>query len=158
MIGCCSVAKSCPILCDLIDCSTPGFPVLHSLPEFAQVHVHWSQWCYLTISFSAVSFPFCLQFFPASGSFPMSWLFASGGQSIGAVNIINKCSLLSSVWLFVTPWTVACQSPLSMKFSRQEYWSGWPFSSPGNFPNPGIKPGSPALQIDSLPCEPPWKP
>ena len=48
------------------------------------------------------------------------------------------------------PWTVACQAPLSMGFSRQEYWSGLPFSSPGNLSNPGIEPGSPALQADSL--------
>ena len=47
---------------------------------------------------------------------------------------------------------------LSMKFSRQEYWSGLPFPSPGNLPNPGIKPKSPALQADSLPSEPPGKP
>ena len=52
--------------------------------------------------------------------------------------------LLSHVQLFVTPWTVARQSPLSMGFSRQEYWSGLPFPSPGNLPNPGIKPMSPA--------------
>ena len=49
-----------------------------------------------------------------------------------------------------TPWTVACQAPLSMGFSRQEYWSGLPFPSPGDLPNPGIKPRSPALQSDSL--------
>ena len=52
---------------------------------------------------------------------------------------------------FVTPWTVARQAPLSMGFSRQEYWSGLPFPSPGDLPNPGIEPGSPALQVDSLP-------
>ena len=56
----------------------------------------------------------------------------------------------------VTPWAVAYQGPLSMGFSRQEYWSGLPFPSPGDLPNPGIKPGSPALQADSLPSEPPW--
>ena len=50
-----------------------------------------------------------------------------------------------------TPWTVACQAPLSMEFSRQEYWSGMPFPSPGDLPDPGIKPLSPALQADSLP-------
>ena len=50
------------------------------------------------------------------------------------------------------------QGPLSMEFSRQEYWSGWPFSSPGDLPDPGIKPGSPALQAGSLPPEPPGKP
>ena len=49
-------------------------------------------------------------------------------------------------------------SHLSMKFSRQEYWSGLPFPSPGNLPNPGIRPKSPALQADSLPSEPPGKP
>ena len=58
---------------------------------------------------------------------------------------------------FVTPWTVTHQVPLSMEFSRQEYWSGLPFPSPGDLPNAGIKPGSPALQTDSLPSEPPGK-
>ena len=52
-----------------------------------------------------------------------------------------------------TPWTVACQAPLSMRFSRQEYWSGLPFPSPGDLPDPGIEPGAPALQADSLPTE-----
>ena len=52
---------------------------------------------------------------------------------------------------FSTPWTVACQAPLSMGFSRQEYWSGLPFPSPGDLPDPGIEPGTPALQADSLP-------
>ena len=65
--------------------------------------------------------------------------------------------LLSHVQLCVTPWTVACQAPLSMEFSRQEYRSGLSFPSPGDLPNPGIEPWSPALQADSLPCEPPGK-
>ena len=59
---------------------------------------------------------------------------------------------------FVTPCTIACQALLSMEFSRQEYWSGLPFPSPGALPNPGIKPRSPALQEDCLPHEPPGKP
>ena len=50
----------------------------------------------------------------------------------------------------VTPWTIACQAPLSMGFSRQEYWSVLPFLSPGDLRDPGIKPGSPALQADDL--------
>ena len=54
-----------------------------------------------------------------------------------------------------TPWTVACQAPSFMRFSRQDYWSGLPFPSPGDLPNPGIKPGPPVLQADSLPSEPP---
>ena len=58
---------------------------------------------------------------------------------------------------FVTPWTVEHQTPLSMEFSRQEYWSGLPFPSPGDLPDPGIEPRSPALQADSLPTEPPGK-
>ena len=56
----------------------------------------------------------------------------------------------SHVRLFVTPWTVARQAPLSMEFSGQEYWSGLSFPSPGDLPDPGIEPGSPALQADSL--------
>ena len=60
---------------------------------------------------------------------------------------------LSRVQLFATPWTVAYQAPLSMGFSRQEYWNGLPFPSPGDLPNPGIEPRSPALQADSLPSE-----
>ena len=54
----------------------------------------------------------------------------------------------------VIPWTVACQVPLSMGFPRQEYWSGLPFPSPGDLPDPGIEPMSPALQADPLPTEP----
>ena len=53
----------------------------------------------------------------------------------------------------MTPWTVAYQALPSMRFSRQEYWSGLPFPSPGDLPNPGIEPGSPAVQTDALPSE-----
>ena len=56
---------------------------------------------------------------------------------------------LSCVYLFVTPWPVACQGPPSMGFSWQEYWSGVPFPSPGHLPDSGIEPGSPTLQADS---------
>ena len=62
--------------------------------------------------------------------------------------------LLGHVWLFVTPWTVACQAPPSMEFSRQEHWSVLPFPSPGDRPDPGIELGCPALQADYLPSEP----
>ena len=65
---------------------------------------------------------------------------------------------LSRVRLFENPWTVAHQAPLSMGFTRQDYWSGLPFPSPGDLPDPGIKPRSPALQADALPSEPPGKP
>ena len=64
-----------------------------------------------------------------------------------------SCSVVSDS--FATPWTAARQAPLSMGFSRQEDWSELPFPSPGDLPDPGIKPWSPALQVDSLPSEPP---
>ena len=69
-----------------------------------------------------------------------------------AISFSNACMLscFSRVQLCVTPWTVAHQAPLSMGFSRQEYWSVLPFPSPEDLPNSGIKPGSPALQADSL--------
>ena len=69
-----------------------------------------------------------------------------------------KAKSLSGVGLFATPWTVAHQAPPSMGFSRQEYWSGVPLLSPGDLPNPGIEPRSPALQADTLTSEPPGKP
>ena len=77
----CSVTKLCLILCNPMDCSMPGFPVLHCLPEYAQIHVHWVG---DAIQPSAALFSFCLQSFTASGPFPVSWFFASGDQSTGA--------------------------------------------------------------------------
>ena len=77
---------------------------------------------------------------PAMGRHSLQWL--------GHCNILCKVKVkvesLSRVWLFATPWTVAYNAP-SMGFSRQEYRSGLPFPSPGDLPNPGIEPGSPAL-------------
>ena len=77
------------------------------------------------------------------------------GEETEAV-LIDMCPYksLTRFQLFATPWMVACQAPLSMGFSRQEYWSGLPFPSPGALHNPGIEPGSPALQTDALPSEP----
>ena len=68
------------------------------------------------------------------------------------------CRLLNPVQLFATLWTVAHQALLSMDFSRQEYWSELPFPSSGDLLKPGIKPGAPSLQAESLPCERPGKP
>ena len=68
-----------------------------------------------------------------------------------------KVKLLSRVRLFATPWTVAYQALQFMEFSRQEYWSGLPFPSPRDLPDPRIKPRSPALLADTLPSEPPGK-
>ena len=71
---------------------------------------------------------------------------------LGGGSVVKSCPTLA------TPWTVACQAPLSMGFSRQECRSGLPFPSPGDLPNPGIEPGSPALQADSLLTELSGKP
>ena len=71
----------------------------------------------------------------------------------GGLGLVAKSCLT-----LVTPWTVAYQAPLSMEFSSQEYLSRFPFPSPKDLPNPGIEPGSPALQVDSLPTEPLGKP
>ena len=74
---------------------------------------------------------------------------------------MHKCQVASVMSDSATLWTIAHQAPLSMGFSRQEYWSGLPCSPPGALPNPGIEPTFPvslALQADSLPIEPPGKP
>ena len=81
--ACCSVTQSCPTLCDPMDCSTPGYPVLHQLPELDSNSCPLSRWCHPNISSSVIPFSFHLQSFPASGPFPMSQFLASGGQSIG---------------------------------------------------------------------------
>ena len=80
-----SVAQSRPTLCDPMNHSTPGLPVHQQLPESTKTHVHRVSDCHPTISSSVVPFSSCLQSCPASGSFPMSQFFASGGQSIGAL-------------------------------------------------------------------------
>ena len=74
------------------------------------------------------------------------------------VKVKGKVKSLSHVRLFATLWTIAHQAPLSTGFSRQEYWSGLPFPSPGDLPNPGIEPRSPSLQADALTSEPLGKP
>ena len=74
---------------------------------------------------------------------------------MAAPSLEVKVKSLSRVQLFVTPWTVTYQDPLSMGFSRQEYWSGLPFPSPGDRADPGLEPRSLALWADALPSEPP---
>ena len=91
------------------------------------------------------------------------WLFSSDQREYKiwcGKNQVSWCGILNAVVggalvakscpTLATPWTVAHQAPLSMGFSRQEYWSGLPFPSPGDLHNPGIEPKSPALQADSL--------
>ena len=102
---CCSVAKSCLILCNPRGCSMLGSPVLHYPPEFAQIHVHLTMdMNHPTISSSATCFSFCLQSFPASGSSPISQLFTSGGQSIGVSDSAAVLLMNIQDW-FPLGWT-----------------------------------------------------
>ena len=114
---CCSATQLCLILCDPMDCSTPGFPVLHYPSGVCSHSSSLNQRWYLTTSYSVISFSSRLQSFPASGSFPMSQFFASGGQSIG----VSASVLLMNIrdW-FPLGWTglISLQSKgLSRVFS-----------------------------------------
>ena len=84
ILVCYSVTKLCPTLCNPMDCSPPGFPILHYLPEFAQTHVHWISDAIQPSHPLSPAFSFCPQSFPASVSFPRNQLCISGGQSPGA--------------------------------------------------------------------------
>ena len=110
------VTQSCLTLCDPMDCSTPGFPVFHQLLEPAQTHVH--RRCHATISSSHV--PFCLQSFLASGSFPMSQLFASGGQSIRDSALASVLPVIIQDWfpLGLSGWISLQSKGLSRVFSN----------------------------------------
>ena len=99
-----SLSQSCLTLCDPMDCSTPGFPVCHQLPELTQTHVHPGQWCHPTISSSVVPFSSCLQSFPASGSFQMNQFFVSGDQSIGVLASASVLPMNIQDW-FPLGWT-----------------------------------------------------
>ena len=79
-------------------------------------------------------------------------------SQVDSESALCMLSRFSRVWVFATPWTVARQTPLSMGFSRQEYRSGFPCPPPGDLPDPGLKPASPALQADSIPTELSGKP
>ena len=112
---CCSVTQSCPTHWDPVDCSTPAFPVLHCLLEFAQTHVHWINDA-IQPSHPVIPFSSCLQTFPASGSFPMSRLFEWGGQSTGVSALASFLPKKSQGWS-PSEWT-GWISLLSKGFSR----------------------------------------
>ena len=143
----CSLTHDTPLLllshvqlCDPTDSSTPGFPALDYLLEFAQQHTRLScpwlspgvcsdsrpliQWCYLSISSSVISFSSCLQPFPASESFPMSQLFASGGQSTGASALASVLPMIIQCWypLGLTILIFLQSRGLSRVFSSTTTW------------------------------------
>jgi len=115
-----SSVQLCLILCDPMNCSTPGLLVHHQLPEFAQTHVHRNQWCHPTISSSVVPFSSCLQSFPASGSFPMSQVFPSGGHSTGVSASTSFLPMNTQDWfpLGLTGWISLQSKRLSRVFSN----------------------------------------
>ena len=135
MICCCLVAQLCPTLCDPMDCSMPGFPVLHHLPEFAQTHVHWvGDAIQSDAAAAAKSLQSCPTLCdPRDGSppgSPVPEILQARILEWVAVSFSNawkwevKVKSLSRARLLATPWIAAYQAPPSMGFSRQEYWSG----------------------------------
>ena len=165
-------AWSCPTHCDPVNCSTPGVSVLHHLLEFAQIHVHWVSDATQPSHSLMPLFPLALN--PSQNQGLFQWVcfcirwskhwrpkyINSSKSSISKKQIMqskNVCISHSVVSDSLIPWTVTHQTPLSMEFSRQEYWSGLPFPSPGDLPHPVIEPRSSALQADSLSSEPSGK-
>ena len=129
-------------------------PVPSSVIAHRQESTTPSRYSYPTVVLS--------QLYAGKINFPVLWipgLLLPQARFFRQVSIQRKVKVksLSLVWLFVTPCTVAHQAPPSMEFSRPEYWRGLPFPSPGDLPDPGIEPGSPALPADALPSEPPGR-
>ena len=112
----------CPILCNPMDCSTPGFPVLHDLLELAQTHVPWG---HPSISSSIIPFSSCLKSFPASGSFPVSQLFSSGGRGIRASASASVLPVNIQDWfpLRLTGWISLESKGLSRVFFSPQFKS-----------------------------------
>ena len=117
---------------------------VHGIAQ-SQTRLKW-----LSSSSSRVPLQYCISFYCTAKWISFTYTYIS--------SLMQKQKPLSCIWLFATPRTVACQAPLSMDFSRPEYWSGWLFCSLVDLPNPKIEPRSPTLQADSLLSEPPGKP
>ena len=118
-----SVAQSCPTLSNPMDCSMPGLPVHHQLPEFTQTYFHWVGDAIQPshpLSSPVIPFSSCPQSFPASGSFPMSQLFASGGQSIGVSASTSVLPMNTQDWSLLgwTGWISLQSKGLSRVFSN----------------------------------------
>ena len=134
-----------------MDYITAGLPVHQQLLEFTQTHVYWVGDC-IQPSHPLLS--------PSPPAFNLSqhqglfkWVSSSQDVKLKVKSVTG--SVMSDP---LTTWAVARQAPLSMEFSRQEYWSGLPFPSPGDLPYPGVELKPPAFQADSLPSEPSGKP
>ena len=132
---CCSDAQLCPTLCDPMDWSMPGFPVLHHLPELAEAHVHWVGGAIQPSR--PLSSPSPPAFNPSQHQGLLS-----GYRLVSLINdyaVFNHSVMSDSLWPHGL-WPTRLLCPRG--FSRQEYWSGLPCPPPGDLPNPGIKPSS----------------
>ena len=141
-----SVARSCPTLCHPMDSGPSGSSVHGDSPQARIL-----EWDAMPSSRGSSQPRDWAQVSHTAGGFSTIW------ATRGTLHIM-KVKSLSRVRLFETPWTVAHRAPPSMGFSRQEYWKGLPFPSPGDLPNPGIEPRSPSLQADALTFGSPGKP
>ena len=137
-----SVAQSCPTLCDPMDCSKPDLPAHHQFPEFTQTHVHWVGDAIQPSHLLSSPF-FHLQFFPASGSFPVSQIFASGDQSIGAsastlvlpmniqVVLLKLCLNLRVLYefaicdIFSATWIVGSRREFREDWTQRQWVVAW---------------------------------
>ena len=117
---CCSVTKLCPTLCDHMDCSMPGFSVLHCLPEFAQT-LPTELLMYSNCLILCHPLLLCPQSFPATGSFPKSQLFPSGAQSIGASASVLPLSIQGSFPLGLTGWFPCCLRDSQESFQSPQF-------------------------------------
>ena len=139
------VVQSCLILCDPMDCSLPGSSV-HGILQ-AGILKWFTRLSSRGLPHAGIK--------PASPASTVGFVITEPPwKPISCVLGSNKVKVksLSCVQFFATPWTVDYQAPQPMEFSRQEYWSVLPFLSPGDLPNPGIKPRSPALKADAFYC------
>ena len=125
---CCSVAQSCPTLCDTVYSNTPGFPVLHHLLEFAETHVHWVGDAIQLFHSSVTPFSSCPQSIPASGSFPVSRLFASGGQNIVASASVLPMNIQGWFHLGLIGLIFLLSSGISRVFASTTIWKHQFFS------------------------------
>ena len=157
--------QSCPTLCDPRDGSRPGSPVpgilqARTLEWVASSFSNAWKWKVKVKSLSrvrllATSWTAAYQAPPSMGFSRQEYWSGVPLRLRMSIYIVHWFGWLvtKSCLTLVTPWTVSCQAPLSMGFSRQEYWSGLLFTSPGDLPNPGIEPRSPALQANCWPTE-----
>ena len=139
-------------------CEEHFSPKVNSLIIQWNSNLHFRRTKFYTYSFLVIQHSAPGQITKTRKCYAICGILASLHEKQKTSDIYNcVCQSLSRIQLFATPWTVDQQATLSMGFSRQEQWSGLPFPSPGDLPNTGIEPRSPALQADSLPSEPTGK-